>query len=519
MKSTINPQAKPHTKVIFTFLTTLIPMVLMGVICSGTSLASGQGTSTTAKLNLDTVMEAALENNLSLKSSRMTPQKKKENIQVATSIFDPVVSVKGSSSDMETWDESIDTTSLQFSTRATVSKLMPTGTEVSLSLEAADSNTDTDDIGDTDTDHVGDTGGSYMRSTLSVTHPLMKNRGEEVTRRNITLAENQYQQSEMVLKQTVMDTLAQAQTLYWRYYSSLESLTVYEQSLGLAQRFIEEVEMKVKIGSAAPLDIIQARSEVASRETKLITASNNVLNARDTLLNYIYGKADPKTEVECLTPPTTPSIDQQNFDEKHLIDQALALRIDYMSAGVDLHSSDVNLIYYKNQTQPELNLNAGVSINDAHADNEALQTSDYKNYYSGSVGVTLTFPWGLKGEKANYASAKLNKTQIQINRSNIKSRIILNVRTSLRDLTASVKRYETAQLASRYSRESLDAEQVKFRNGLSTTYNVLLYQRDLTNARVKEVDAVIACQTALIALYQAVGNTLEMNNITLEDSI
>lgn len=460
------------------------------------------------KLDLEAVMDAALEKNLALKVSRMTPQKEKESIQVALSMFDPVVTVKGSSTDQETWNESNDSSLLQFSGEAGVSKLMPAGTALSLSLEAANS--------DAETDNTGDMGGSYVRSVFGVTHPLMKNRGREVNMRSVSLAENQYRKSEVELKQAVMDTVSQAQIRYWQYYSSLESLTVYEQSLELARRFIKEVEEKVKMGSAARLDILQAKSEVASREAEIITAQNNVLNSQDNLLNYIYGEAKPGKSVTCLSHPYVP---ETAFDETGLIDQALTLRTDYKSAKVDLKSADVDLVYYENQTKPELNLNAGLGINDGHPESDLSQGDDYKNYYYGNVGVTLKFPWGLKGEKASYAAAKLSKRQVRTNMEDIRSRIVLDVRTALRDLTASVKRYETAQLASRYSDESLEAEQVKFRNGLSTSYNVLLYQRDLTDARVKELDALIACQTALIALYQAVGNTLEMNHIVLEEPL
>ncbi len=461
----------------------------------------------TLRLGLEETMEAALENNLDLKVSRMTPQKARESIKAAASMFDPVVTIEGSSADQESWNESIGSSYLQFSAEAAVSKLMPTGTALSLSLEAADSNAEAD--------NTGDIGGSYVRSTFAVNLPLMKNRGKEVNMRNIVLAENQYRKSEMILKQAVMDTLAQAQTLYWHYYSTLESLTVYEQSLELARRFIKEVEEKVRMGSAARLDILQAKSEVASREAEVIIAQNDVLNAQDNLLNYIYGEAKPGTTVACLADPSISSIIRLSFDESSLINQAITLRTNYQAAGVDLESADTDLVYYKNQTRPELNINAAISINDGHPENELSQSGDYKNYYYGNVGASLKFPWGLQGDKANYAAAKLDKKQLQRNMESIKSRIVLDVRTALRDLNAAVKRYETAQLASQYSSESLDAEQVKFRNGLSTSYNVLLYQRDFTDARVKEVDALIACQTALIELYQAVGNTLEINNITL----
>ncbi|MFK5953310.1 MAG: TolC family protein [Desulfobacterium sp.] len=483
-------------------------MVLcVSLLFSTVSDASDPEHPETLALDLEAVMAAALEHNHALKASRIIPLKEKENIRVAKSIFDPEVTIEGSSSDQKSWDEPIDSSSLQFETQASVSKILETGTVFSISLEAADS--------DAETDIDENTGGSYVQSTATISHPLMKNSGREVVTRNVTLAENTFRKSKIELKQEVMDTLSQAQTLYWSYYNALESLTVYEQSLELAQRLIKEVEERVKLGNAARLDILQARSEVATRETDIIIAQNDVLNSRDTLLSYIYGETRPNVSLACLSIPTIPTMDKQTFNEKTLIDQALTLRTDYQTADIDLESADTNLVYFENQTKPELNISAAVAINDAHPDDDAFRTGNLQNYYSGSVGVTLKFPWGLQGDKANYASAKLSKRQLQINKEAVQSQIILDVRTAFRDLKAAIKGYETAQTASRYSKEALDAEEVKFKNGLSTSYNVLLYQRDLTDARDLEVTALIACQTALIYLHQAVGNTLEVHSISL----
>ena len=490
----------------FTFVTAAL--IATSFFLTHPITASASQVNDTLALDLRTAIETALERNHNLKASRMNPLTAQEQIQLAQSAFDPQVSVTGSTADHESWDEPDERSTLQFATEASVSKTLETGTSFSATLTAAEM--------DSETDTMGDVGGSYLHSTAAVSHPLMKNNGRQVNLRNVTLATHQFRKSELQLKQAVMDTVAQTQKLYWSYYSALESLTVYEKSLELARRFISEVDEKVKMGSAARLDLLQARSEVASREAEIITGQNRVDNAADTLLNYIYGEARPGVTVSCQTLPAIPTIAQGKFDEANWVDQALTLRTDHQTAGIDIESADVNLLYYENQTKPDLTLDAAVGINDSHPDNDNTVVNDnLRNEYYGSVGITLKFPWGLRGEKANLATAKLSKRQLMINQDAVRSQIVLDVRTALRDLKAAVKRYETAQTASNYAEESLEAEQVKFRNGLSTSYNVLLYQRDLTDARVREVDALIACQTALISLHQAVGNTLEVNNIEL----
>jgi len=161
-------------------------------------------------------------------------------------------------------------------------------------------------------------------------------------------------------------TISQAQNLYWNHYSALESLTVYEKSLTLVQRFIKEVEEKVRIGNAARMDILQTRSEVASREADIITAQNDVYNTADTLLTYIYGEAKPGVDIACNSLPAVPAMTEIKFNETQLINQALRLHTNHQTADIDIESADVDLVYYENQTKPDLTLDAAVGINDGH---------------------------------------------------------------------------------------------------------------------------------------------------------
>jgi outer membrane protein TolC len=71
----------------------------------------------------------------------------------------------------------------------------------------------------------------------------------------------------------------------------------------------------------------------------------------------------------------------------------------------------------------------------------------------------------------------------------------------------------------RMERAKLDAEQKKLANGLSTSYNLILAQRDLFTAELAEAQARDAFAKAGIALDQATGVTLEANHVSLDDAL
>ncbi len=64
------------------------------------------------------------------------------------------------------------------------------------------------------------------------------------------------------------------------------------------------------------------------------------------------------------------------------------------------------------------------------------------------------------------------------------------VRQAIRGIETASKRVEVTRAASRLAQTQLEAEQEKFRLGLSTSFRVLEFQRDLTDARSSEIQAL-----------------------------
>ena len=93
----------------------------------------------------------------------------------------------------------------------------------------------------------------------------------------------------------------------------------------------------------------------------------------------------------------------------------------------------------------------------------------------------------------------------------------MELRTAVRSVTSAHKQFQSAALAAQLAEEKLAAEQEKYKSGLSTSYNVLLYQRDWINAMVNRVDAIINYQLAIIFLNKTVGITLEQNQVIIKD--
>jgi len=462
-------------------------------------------------LTLDETVRAALENNLGLQFERLNPEISKENLVAEQAAFDTNFLLEGSAGKKNTELSPTDEETSDYAVTTGLSKRLLFGTELTATLNYSELEVEQRGVS---------VEGDSAAAIVEVSQPLLKNRGTEVNRRSITLAENDLKTADLSLKQKIIDTVSEAKNFYWNYYYTLAFLEVQRDSLALAKRSLEEIEERIRLGSSPKLDLLQSKAEVASREESVISAENSLYNAQDQLLNFIYGSI---TTTELIQPGDPPELHRVEKEDQELLEQAYALRTDHLIAGLQLESAGTDITYFDNQRLPQLDVTASLTANDGGSSDTAnsmdFSSDAFEDYQYGVVGLSLELPIGRRFGNANYAEALLRKRQLQLDKQNIRSQIELEVRAALRDMRAAYKRYKAAALSKEYAVESLATEQEKYRSGLSTSYQVMLFQRDLTDARATEIDAISDYQTAIIALYKAAGITLEQNNITIGEVV
>ena len=74
---------------------------------------------------------------------------------------------------------------------------------------------------------------------------------------------------------------------------------------------------------------------------------------------------------------------------------------------------------------------------------------------------------------------------------------------------------ESARVSRRLAEKNLDAEQKRYQNGMSTSFQVLEVQEDLTAAKSREVAAITGYRKALVQYYRAIGRLTEESGIEI----
>lgn len=345
--------------------------------------------------------------------------------------------------------------------------------------------------------------------TVNFTQPLLKNRSIDSSRLNLKLTKRNREISDLQFRAIVVSTLANVRKLYYDLIYAGENLGAQRKSLALAQKFLNENQIKVNVGTLAPLDVVAAESEVATREEGVVIAENALAEAQDALKRVIFPKNDPDAWSTDIVAKDRPTADPVAVDTPAAIANALQKRIDFAVAQKNFENIQDQLKLAKQGTKPTLDLVAnygilgtgGTQLRDL--DTGLLLDSPIPGGYSDAVsemfgfgyptwvvGVNFSFPIGNKLAKNSAARAQIAYDQYSAVLRRAELQIASEVRTAARAVETNFKRVATTRSARTLQLRRLDAEEKKFAAGMSTNFLVTQAQRDLALAEVAELRAI-----------------------------
>ncbi len=131
--------------------------------------------------------------------------------------------------------------------------------------------------------------------------------------------------------------------------------------------------------------------------------------------------------------------------------------------------------------------------------------------------MTLSLPLSNVFGRAALAQARLDMRRTMLEMEEQKEEMYIEIKNAVRSVEANYKRIQAYTTARELAEQKLAAEEEKRRVGMSTNYMVLSYQRDLANARISELNAIISYNVSLAALERAMGTNLKSKNINLSE--
>jgi outer membrane protein TolC len=137
------------------------------------------------------------------------------------------------------------------------------------------------------------------------------------------------------------------------------------------------------------------------------------------------------------------------------------------------------------------------------------------DFFSWGFGLDIQIPLRNRTALAELAQSKIGQQKLQGQLKNSQQSVIVEVRNAYQVIEVQRKNLEAARLARQLSQEQLDGETARFEAGFTTNFEVQRYQRDLADAKVRELRALIDYQEAVIALQKATDQIIDSNDIAI----
>jgi outer membrane protein TolC len=489
----------------------------------------------TLNLTLEDCILKALKNNYDLAVQVMNPELSDIAVSLAKEKFIPSLSFSYLHRDTNqasfSWLDAADKT-IQLSDNYTAQLVQEIPLGGSLTMSLTGSKTDSNTRFQTINPRYGTT------LTLNFSQPLLRDFGLRMSRREIIVAQNNFDISEKQFAKFVQDLVYQVEQAYWNLVYGIENLNVRQQSLKLAQELLEKNRRSVEVGTLAPIEVLTAQADVASREADILDAQVLVKNYEDALkaVTNLAAEAPDAGDVR-LMPADRPAFEKVEANLDQAMTTAMANRPDLFATQIDIQNKELNLSYARNQLLPDLSLTAqywspGVSGSMILYENndplfgavigtipgnvsQALKDTFKFRYQNWSLGLTLSIPLNTIFSRAYAAQARISLDQALASFKVQEQQLALEVRSAVRGVETNYMRAEAYRLARELAQKRLEAEEEKFRVGLSTNYFVLQYQRDLTNQQSMELKSLIDYNLSLAKLAQVTGVSLKDKNISL----
>ena len=352
--------------------------------------------------------------------------------------------------------------------------------------------------------------------TASLVQPFLRDFKIDNTRNQLLTGTITRQVSDITLRTRITNTTATTKNAYWDLLAAIRAIEAAKQSLALAEKLIEDNRVRVEVGTLAPMDIISAQAEAATRRQTLTQAEATRRTAELVLKRLIVSETNDPVWRASIDPIDVVQVRPITINLESAVTTALDQRTDLLTARKNLESSDVNIRYLRNQMLPALNAIAtlgtrglggnqfiregGVVVGsipggwpDAFA---MMRQFDYPNW---TVGATFSYPLGKSSQEAAFARAKLQYQQSQSQIRALELTVATEVTNAALQVESTLKRMEASRAARELQEKRLENEQSKFEVGMSTNFFVVQAQRDLLDAQIAELRATLDYQKALVA--------------------
>lgn len=377
---------------------------------------------------------------------------------------------------------------------------------------------------------------------FQISQNLLQGFGRPVIGRYIRVSKNNEKVTDLQFRQQVITTVSAVLNLYWDLVSFNEDVKARRDELTTAQQLFEDNKKQVQIGTLAPIEVTRAEAQVYSSQQDLLISQTNLAQQETVLKNALSrnGVANPLLADVRVVPLDTVQVPPQDelkaLDE--LVQDALKKRVEIEQDQINIDSNKINLKAIANGLKPTLQVFAELTNNGLAGETNYLspgsvQAIPYltggagnllgqifrRDFPSYSAGLSLSIPLRNRAAQSDYVTNALQLRQSELALQKALNQVRVDVQNAVIGLRQARVRYESSVKARILQQQTLDADKKKYTLGASTVFQVVQDQQNLASAQSTEQQALANYSHARISFDQAMGTTLEVNHISVDEAL
>jgi outer membrane protein TolC len=390
---------------------------------------------------------------------------------------------------------------------------------------------------------------SYLASlNLSVTQPLLRNLGMNAAKQQLNLA---VVNADANAAQALVDSsnaISEVEDTYWNLVSAWRNVAIQEEALKQATAQQQSNVRLAKRGAAAPIEAVESSTQVATFQSDIFSALQNVSELQNQLKSLIVADPGDPIWMANLLPLSPVQQLPTPSDLATIVSIAYQNRPEVRQAIDKRRQAEIDRAYAKNQSLPQADINATYMSNGfagllapvPNFEQSLCQTQGfltgcptpppqsqgtmayaYHNLWAAlyptfNISFTVSFPLQNSVGKGLQGAAAEEERQADILQQGVTTRIGFEARNALQSYQAAFARLNAARQAREAAQQVLASEARKFRNGASTTFLVLQRQVQLQQARGSELLAQTDLNKSVVELQRVEGTILSTNGVNLQ---
>jgi outer membrane protein TolC len=371
-------------------------------------------------------------------------------------------------------------------------------------------------------------------------HNLLQGFGTGVNGRFINVAQKNIQAAQETFRSQLLNVVANVLNLYWDLVTDDDDLAVRQRAVDQAQKFYDDTRKQIELGVVPRFEAARAQANVTTNKQLFGIAQATAQQQENLLKNAISrnGLEDPLLDVaQVVTLDRIQVPEQDNLPPlRNLVATALANRPDVALAKINDEVSEISALGTANGVLPSLQAFASVSASGLAGTSAPYEGVTADKYYVGGLGNALgqvfrdNFPTRRVG--ALFAGTIHNRVaqgdygvdQLQLRQSDLVERrnqnqIVVDISNQMVALRQARARYSQAVDSRKLQEQLLEKSQQSFSFGAATISEVEAAQTSLVVAQETEVTTLSAYSHARISLDQVLGQTLDVNHVSVEQSL